>query len=106
MSRLSEMVRGVLQVDPAAPAMEHEGRWRSWGELERLVSAMDETLTAAGLGEGVRVAAMLRNHPLTAAALLSLVTTDRCVVTLNPTLPDARLASETLDIARTIVSVS
>jgi long-chain acyl-CoA synthetase len=96
MSRLSDLVRGVLRVDPAAPAMEHDGRWRSWGELDGLIDAIDAALAAGGLGAGARVAAMLRNHPLMAAALLGLVTTDRCVVTLNPSLPDARLAADIL----------
>ncbi|HEV2530434.1 class I adenylate-forming enzyme family protein [Phenylobacterium sp.] len=94
MSRLADLIEGVLRVDPQANALEHAGRWRTWGELDGVIGALDAALNEAGLGEGVRVAAMLRNHPLTAAALLGLVAKNRCVVTLNPSLPDVRLAAD------------
>ena len=103
MSRLSELVRGVLRVDPSAQAIEHDGRWWTWAELERVLEALDTRLRAAGLGSGVRVGAVLRNHPLTAAALLGVVTTDRCVVTLNPSLPDERLAEDILTLRPPVV---
>jgi len=95
-SSLSDLVRGVLAVDPQAPAMEYEGRWRTWGDLGRIVAGIDEALAAANLGPGTRVAGLLRNHPLTAATLLAVVTGDRCIVTLNPSLPDDRLAGDIL----------
>jgi long-chain acyl-CoA synthetase len=94
MGELSELVRGVLRLDPQAQAMEYEKRWRSWAEVEAVVVALDEALAAAGLGAGTRVAGMLRNHPLIAAASLSIVTSDRCIVTLNAALPDERLADD------------
>jgi long-chain acyl-CoA synthetase len=76
--------------------MEHDHRWRTWGDLQRIVTKIDDALTAAGLGSGVRVAGLLHNHPLMAATLLAVVTTDRCIVTLNPSLPDDRLANDIL----------
>ena len=94
MSALSELIRGVLKLDPAAPAMEYEGVWRTYGDLDRVVSQIDEALTAAGLPAGTRVAGLLRNHPLMAATLLAVITSDRCIVTLNPSLPDDRLAAD------------
>src|SRR5690606_20077042 len=62
----------------------------------RVVEGMDAALGAAGLGEGVRVACLLRNHPLTAGVILDVVASGRCVVTLNPSLPDDRLAGDIL----------
>jgi long-chain acyl-CoA synthetase len=94
MSRLSELVRGVLTLDPQADAMEFEARWRTWGELHRAVAAIDAALAGAGLGAGARIAGLLRNHPLNAAALLAVVTGERCIVTLNASLPDERLAED------------
>jgi len=94
MSALSELVRGVLRLDPAAPAMEFEGVWRTWGDLNRVVAQIDEALADAGLPNGTRIAGLLRNHPLMAGVLLSVISTDRCIVTLNPSLPDDRLADE------------
>ena len=98
MTPLARLVRGVLSLDPAAPAIEFEGRWRTWGDLGRVVESLDEALDQAGLGPGVRIGVMLRNHPLTAAALLEVVVSDRCVVTLNPSLPDERLANDILSL--------
>lgn len=103
MSRLSELVRGVLRVDPTAQAIEYNGRWWTWIELERVIEALDAKLQGAGLGPGVRVGAVLRNHPLTAATLLGAVTTDRCVVTLNPSLPDDRLAQDILKLRPPVI---
>lgn len=94
MSRLAELVRGVLRVDPAAPAMEHQRRWWSWGDLDRVIEAVDQALTGQGIGAGERVGCLLRNRPELAALLLGVVITDRCVVTLNPSLPDERLAND------------
>lgn len=94
MTPLAKLVRGVLSLDPTAPAIEFEGRWRTWGDLGRVVEGLDAVLAQAGLGPGTRIGVMLRNHPLTAATLLEVVVSDRCVVTLNPSLPDDRLAND------------
>ncbi|MBW8814224.1 MAG: long-chain fatty acid--CoA ligase [Caulobacterales bacterium] len=94
MAGLSDLVRGVLRLEPQANAMEFEGRWRTWGDLDRVVVGLDAALAEAGLGAGTRVAGLLRNNPLTAAAILGVVTGDRCIVTLNPSLPDDRLAAD------------
>lgn len=94
MTGLYELVRGVLRLEPEANAMEFEGRWRTWGDLDRLVTALDAALLEAGLEAGARVAGLLRNHPLTAAAIIGVVTSGRCIVTLNPSLPDDRLSED------------
>ncbi|MBV9509776.1 MAG: long-chain fatty acid--CoA ligase [Caulobacteraceae bacterium] len=96
MTPLAKLVRGVLALDPAAPAIEFEGQWRTWGDLDRVVQGLDAILLEAGLGPGARIGAMLRNHPLTAATLIEVVVSERCVVTLNPSLPDDRLAEDIL----------
>jgi acyl-coenzyme A synthetase/AMP-(fatty) acid ligase len=96
MTKLAKLVRGVLAVDPAARAIEFEGRWTTWGELGRLVDDLDRLFDGAGLGSGTRIGVLLRNHVLTAAVLLELGVSDRCVVTLNPHLPDERLIKDIL----------
>lgn len=96
MSRLADLVRGVMRVDPAAPAMEQGGRWWSWGDFDRLIDQLEAHLSAAGLGAGVRIGGLLRNRPQVAALLLGVVTSGRCAVTLNPSLPDDRLAGDIL----------
>jgi long-chain acyl-CoA synthetase len=97
MANLPDLIRGVLTIDPAGPAVEFEKRWTSWGDIDAIVRALDECLAGTGIGEGARVGLLMRNHVLVAAALLQLVSSNRCIVTLNPGLPDERLA---LDIER------
>ena len=93
MSKLSELVQGVLNIDPSADAIEFEGSWWTWGDLSKIGAAVDAALSGAGLEARARVGCILRNRPETAATLLALIASDRCVVTLNPSLPDDRLAS-------------
>ena len=103
MAGLADLVRGVMRVDPAAPAMEFHGDWWSWADLDGVMAGLDGAIGAAGLGPATRVGCMLRNRPDGAATLMAVVTTDRCVVTLNPTLPDERLAGDILGLKPPVV---
>ena len=94
MSTLSDQIHAVLALDPAAPAIEFEKKWTTWGELAMIMSEVDALLEAADLPAGTRVGVMMRNHVLTAATLLEIVASDRCIVTLNAQLPDDRLAAD------------
>jgi long-chain acyl-CoA synthetase len=97
MSRLAEMIHGVMAIDPAAPAMEFERAWQSWGELDAAARKINAALDAQGIGPGARVAVMLRNRPAFVYALLGLLMSDRCVATLNAGSPTDKLA---LDVER------
>ncbi|SFF77419.1 Acyl-CoA synthetase (AMP-forming)/AMP-acid ligase II [Novosphingobium sp. CF614] len=94
MSTLSEQIHAVLALDPAAPAIEFHKAWTTWGELAAIMAQIDSLLEGAGLPAGTRVGVMMRNNVLTAAALLEIVASDRCIVTLNANLPDERLAAD------------
>ncbi|MDG2004716.1 MAG: fatty acid--CoA ligase family protein [Novosphingobium sp.] len=94
MSKLAEMVGEIFNLDPTAPAMELDGAWWSWGDLTALGEALEARLDGAGLGRGARVAVMLRNRPGMAAVIIRLLSSARCLVTLNPSLPDDRLAGD------------
>jgi acyl-CoA synthetase (AMP-forming)/AMP-acid ligase II len=94
MSTLSEQIHAVLALDPAAPAIEFEKQWTSWGELAAIMTGIGALLVAAGLPAGARVGVMMRNHVLNAATLLEVVASERCIVTLNAQLPDERLAED------------
>ncbi|MBV9509417.1 MAG: long-chain fatty acid--CoA ligase, partial [Caulobacteraceae bacterium] len=95
-SKLYEITQGVMHVDPAADAIEFEGAWWTWGDLSRIGDAIEAALAKAGLGANTRIGGVMRNRPETAAMMLALLTSDRCVVTLNPSLPDDRLAGDIL----------
>jgi len=94
MSKLAALVRGVMAIDPSAPAIEYEERWYSWGELTAIMSGLERVFAAEGVAPGTRVGGLLRNRPEIAALIVELITSERCVVTLNPVLPDDKLVAE------------
>lgn len=94
MSKLKSLVKGVLGIDPAAPAMEFQGEWCTWGELDHIVDALDAILVDHGIAAGARIGGLLRNCPEISAAIVSIIANERCLVTLNPIMPDDKLAGE------------
>ncbi len=96
---LAERLRAVLDIDPAAGAVEFEGRWHGWGELRATADALATALDDAGLGPGTPVGLLLRNAPPLIGALLGLLTSDRCAVTLNPHEGAERLAADLRELA-------
>jgi len=92
--KLAERLRAVLALDERAPALEFGGEWRSWGELRAIAVETDALLTRSGIGESACVGVMLRNRPELVGALLGLLITNRCVVSINPLVGAARLGEE------------
>ena len=99
MSQLKDRIETTLGLDPAAPAVEFERTWSSWGDVARAYYAIGEALGAAGLGRDSRIGVMLRNHAAVVPAVLAVIA-ERCVVTLNPLFQAHKLAQ---DIATTEV---
>lgn len=94
MSKLGELIGELSHLDPEAEALEFEGSWWNWADLSAIGAALDAKLSAAGLGADARVAGMLRNAPAMAGAIICLLSADRCLVTLNPSLPDEALGAD------------
>lgn len=94
MSVLSQLLNGVLDVDPNANAIDYEGEWNTWGELKVAIERIRSCLSELGLGEGARLGIMVRNRPDELAAVLTAVAIDACIVSVNPLLPDERLLSD------------
>ncbi|WP_231744900.1 fatty acid--CoA ligase family protein [Mycobacterium sp. IS-1590] len=92
--RIEARIRAVLALDPTAPAIEYEGSWTDWKTIGDIASAVENRLTAAGLGSGAPVGLLLRNHPAMVAALLGVLLVDGCVVTINASSGDTRLAAD------------
>nr|WP_281372457.1 fatty acid--CoA ligase family protein [Novosphingobium hassiacum] len=80
-----------MAVDPTANALEHDEIWYSWGDLARGIETIDALLTQAGVGKDGRVGVLIRNRPGHLAAILAVLATERCLVTLNPLLPKDKL---------------
>lgn len=91
---LAERIKTVLALSPAKGAIEFHGTWHSWGEIDHAMQQLDAMLARAGLGEGTAVAIVLRNRPAHFPALLEILASRRCVVTVNPFQPAEKLASD------------
>lgn len=85
-----------------AVAVEFEASWWSWGRIKAIAAEATAAFDRAGLGPAARVGLILENRPEHVAVLLAVLATGRCVVTLSPLQPAARLAS---DIARSELPV-
>lgn len=103
MATLREQIAGIMSVSPDAEAVEFEKRWTTWGELHRAMQQLDRLLNDAGLGAGARVAVVLRNRPENISSILEIVSSKRCIVTLNPILPDDRLAADVAKVEAPVV---
>ncbi|WEK42419.1 MAG: fatty acid--CoA ligase family protein [Candidatus Sphingomonas colombiensis] len=91
MALITEKLRTIMALDPQRAEIDFERRDYSWGELSRAVDAIEAAFDSMGLSSEACVGTLLRNRPGHIAAILAILSTDRCLVTLNPLLPDAKL---------------
>lgn len=94
MALMTDKLRAIMALDPDRAEIDFEGRDYSWGDLARVVSAIEAVLDKMGLPPEARVGVLLRNRPGHIAAILAVLSTDRCLVSLNPILPDAKLFAD------------
>lgn len=94
MSLITAKLRAIMAIDPARSEIDFEGRDYSWGDLARVVQGIEAALDSLGLPADARIGVMLRNRPGHIAAILAVLSGDRCLVTLNPVLPDDRLFAD------------
>lgn len=94
---LQAQISQVLAIDPAAPAVEFRGVWRSWGDLAAAAESLGRLVAAAGAGTGARIGILLRNHADLVPALLGAFLTERCVASLNAAAPDPKLAADIVE---------
>jgi acyl-CoA synthetase (AMP-forming)/AMP-acid ligase II len=69
-----------MALDPAAPMIEYQREWLSWGEI----AATAHRISAAVSAPGTQVGVLLRNTPQHVAACLGVLVSDACLVTINP----------------------
>ena len=85
---LSQRIDTVLDLDPAARAIQFDGQWSTWaqvGSLARRVRALVGT-GSAGI--------MLRNRPAHVAAMLGVLSGGGTVVVINPSRGDDRTRAD------------
>ncbi|OBF43828.1 AMP-dependent synthetase [Mycolicibacterium peregrinum] len=91
---LSRRIDAVLDLDPAAPAIQYDGQWSTWGQVATLARRIGASTA------GTRVGILLRNQPAHVAALLGVLASGGTVVVINPSRGDERTRAdiETLDL--------
>lgn len=91
---LAERINAVVQLDPAADAIEFQGKWYRWGEIAASVKALRELLRQAGLGAGTPIGVLLRNRPQHAFAIAAVLGNEACIVTMNALQPREKTCAE------------
>ena len=91
---LGERIRKVLTLEPGAPAIEFRGDSYSWRYLDDIRARIDAALAGAGLGSGSPIGVILRNRPAHVGAVLALLASDRCLVTINAFASPERIAAD------------
>ena len=94
MALMTEKLRAIMALDPARTEIDFEGEEYSWVQLADAVRQIESSLDALALPEDCRVGVMLRNWPGHIAAIIAVLSTDRCLVSLNPMLPDEKLFAD------------
>ena len=99
---LSRRIADVLTLDPQEPAIQYDGRWSSWGEVDHLATQLGGLAVTHG-GDCPRVAILLRNSPAHVAALLGVLRAGGTVVVVNPARGDARTREDLAALALPVV---
>jgi long-chain acyl-CoA synthetase len=92
---LSQRISDVLGLQPAAPAIEYDGRWLSWGQVGDSARRIAALLPrAAEPGTPPQVGMLLRNRPGHVAAFLGVLLGGGTVVSINPSRGDERTRAD------------
>lgn len=94
MALMTEKLRAIMALDPDRTEIDFEGVDYSWGQIAKSVRRIETELDRIGLPVEARVGVMLRNRPGHLAAIIAVLSTDRCLVSLNPALPDDKLYAD------------
>jgi len=94
MSFLSDLLNGVVEIDPTAEVIDFNAAWSTWGDLKLTIDGIKSALAELGLGEGARIGVMIRNHPDVLAAILAAVAVDGTMVSINHVLPEDKLRAD------------
>jgi len=104
MGVIRDRLNAVFALDPSANCVgTPDGVWYSYGVVRQAMERLDAALTEAGIGAEAAVAVLLRNRPANYAAVLALVSTGRCIVTVNPQLPPQALIEDVTDLSAAAV---
>lgn len=101
---ISDRLAAVFGLDGSARAVgTPDGRWFSYDVVANAMAALDAQLRSAGIEAAAPVAVLLRNRPGHLAMVLGLLRTGRCLVTMNPSLPDGPLCADIAEVTAAAV---
>lgn len=94
MSYLGGQIRAVVKIDPARAAFISRDGERTWADVDHAMSALNAKLDELGLPEATPIGCLLRNKLPHVSAVLGVLAGERCVLTLNPALGEAKLKAD------------
>lgn len=94
MALITDKLRAIMAIDPARTEIDFEAQDYSWGDIARVSGQIEQLLATMRLPPDARVGVMLRNRPGHIAAMIAVLSSDRCLVSLNPVLPDDKLFAD------------
>jgi len=94
MTSIHEALGRLWEANDHAHMLQCDGRWDTWGRIRTLAERIDKELTAAGCGDGGRVAVVLSNRMESVAALIAIFRGGRTLVTVSPLQPPERLSGD------------
>ncbi len=94
MAAMTDKLRAIMALDPAREEIDFEGVGYRWAQIASVVAAIELLLDSLSLPSETRIGVMLRNRPGHVAAICAVLGADRCLVSLNPILPDVRLQAD------------
>jgi long-chain acyl-CoA synthetase len=90
---LAQLIGARLAAAPDGDAVQFDGRWFQWSEIQFLAARIQDLLEEFAPGSG-RVGVVARNRPAVVAALAVLLATRRPIVMVDADQPDEALAAE------------
>lgn len=93
-SVLVQRLRKMLQLDPARKAVDFGNRTYTWEQVSACMSQLDKLLRVHGLNQGAAIGMALKNRPAHFAALMEVITSERCVVTINSNVTPDKLVGD------------
>lgn len=88
----------LMSLDRDEGVIEFDGAWVKWGELADFTARVDGMLSQVDLNSDTAVGMLLRNRPSHLAVALSVLLSQRCVLTISPFQSPTGLASQLLQL--------
>jgi long-chain acyl-CoA synthetase len=83
-TEISRRINQVMGIAPDSNLIEFQSHWYSWRQIGDFANTLEKAFIDCNLNKGDVVGVLLRNRPGHIAALIQLLTSGRCIATINP----------------------